>query len=154
MICYPNFNGRLGAIHISDVRPCFFIEIETLNLVRILLVWNGIQVYAYKWAYKSMHISGYGPRSGPAETKGPKFYHYFFYQDRRLKFGRRNAHTKWNTMICIREDKLPQRLQSGPCVGPKAQLRPSSGASLEVTAGQHLGVSVVVPVWSLKFSFV
>ena len=69
-----------------------------------------------------------------------------FYQDRRLKFGRRNAHTKWNTMICIREDKLPQRLQSGPCVGPKAQLRPSSGASLEVTAGQHLGVSVVVPV--------
>ena len=23
MICYPNFNGRLGAIHISDVRPCF-----------------------------------------------------------------------------------------------------------------------------------
>ena len=23
MICYPNFNGRLGAIHISDVRPCY-----------------------------------------------------------------------------------------------------------------------------------
>ena len=22
MICYPNFNGRLGTIHISDVRPC------------------------------------------------------------------------------------------------------------------------------------
>ena len=25
MICYPNFNGRLGAIHISDMRPCFFV---------------------------------------------------------------------------------------------------------------------------------
>ena len=25
MICYPNFNGRLGAIHISDVRPCFYM---------------------------------------------------------------------------------------------------------------------------------
>ena len=91
MICYPNFNGRLGAIHISDVRPCF-------------------------------------------------------HQDRRLKFGRRNAHTKWNTMICICEAKLPQSLQSGRCVGPKAQLRASSGASLEVTAGHHLGVSVLVPV--------
>ena len=26
MICYPNFNGRLGAIHISDVQPCSYAD--------------------------------------------------------------------------------------------------------------------------------
>ena len=41
IICYPNFNGRLGAIHISDVRPCFYsykiISQIFIVIVKILL---------------------------------------------------------------------------------------------------------------------
>ena len=47
MICYPNFNGRLGAIQISDVRPCFFslniIDIRSDKIMNVLLNVTGIR---------------------------------------------------------------------------------------------------------------
>ena len=34
MICYPNFNGLLGAIQIYDVRPCLQLNIRSYKKIK------------------------------------------------------------------------------------------------------------------------
>ena len=70
-----------------------FIKIESWNLVCILFIQNGIQLYAYVWVRLPQ-----GHQTALARGLRP---HFFVHRDRKLKFGINIVRTKFSRMVCI-----------------------------------------------------